>query len=544
MSWNPASRLAPHFRLWGTLAFRLTAGYALAGLFLVFCATASLYLVLVGELEKSTDLFLADKVHVLRTMLRERPDDWDALREEIELESAARRYEQFYIRLLDQQNTLLLMTPGMADQLDLAQLASQTQSHPDRTIRMKGRDGQGFRVTTVSAPVGPAATQTDTLQIAIDISQKEALLARYRFWFWAILLATFVVFPLVGYQVARHGIRPVEEIATTARHISSKNLRERILPDGYPFELASLAGTFNQMLDRLEESFERISRFSADIAHDLRTPVNNIRGEAEVALARARTADEYRDVIESCLEEAVRLSDLIGDLLFLARAESPLTHLRREPVDVGKLLGGVREYYEASAADGGISLTTTVGVDPVVAELDRTLLQRAVGNLVSNALAHTPPGGAVVLRTSADVANTDVSNHDFSSRDFSNRDSSNHDLSNHDFSNHDLPNHDFSNHDFSNHDSSNHDFSNNDSSTIRIEVSDTGVGIPPEALPRVFDRFFRVDSSRSQHSGGTGLGLAIVQSIALLHGGKVEISSQPGQGTRVTLHMPVSSSGR
>jgi two-component system heavy metal sensor histidine kinase CusS len=235
------------------------------------------------------------------------------------------------------------------------------------------------------------------------------------------------------------------------------------------------------MLDGLEESFARLSRFSADIAHDLRTPVNNIRGEAEVALARARSAGEYRDVIESCLEEAVRLSDLIGDLLFLARADSPLIHLRRERVDVGELLGGVRDYYEASAADGGVSLTTTVAAEPVIAELDRTLLQRAVGNLVSNALAHTPPGGAVVLGTSAEF------------------------------------------------------------STIRIEVSDTGVGIPAEALPRVFDRFFRVDSSRSQGSGGTGLGLAIVQSIAQLHGGKAEISSQPGQGTRVTLHMPASS---
>ena len=319
-------------------------------------------------------------------------------------------------------------------------------------------------------------------------------MARYRFWFWAILLATFAIFPLVGYQIARHGIRPVEEMATTARHISSTNLRERILPEGYPFELASLAGTFNQMLDRLEESFERISRFSADIAHDLRTPVNNIRGEAEVALARARSADEYRDVIESCLEEAVRLSDLIGDLLFLARAESPLTHLRRERVDIGELLGGVREYYEASAADGGVSLTTTVAGEPLIAELDRTLLQRAVGNLVSNALAHTPPGGTVVLGAGVDSLKKD---------------------------------------------SSSTDVSDTDSSTIRIEVSDTGVGIPAEALPRVFDRFFRVDSSRSQGSGGTGLGLAIVQSIALLHGGKVEVASQPGQGTRVTLRMPV-----
>jgi two-component system heavy metal sensor histidine kinase CusS len=497
MSWNPSSSLAPVSRLRGTLAFRLTASYALAGLFLVFLATASLYLVLVSELEKSTDLFLADKVHVLGTMLRERPDDWDALREEVELESAARRYEQFYIRLLDERNKPLLMTPGMADLLDLAQLASQTQSRPDRPIRMRGRNGRAFRVTSVSAQVGSPATQTDTIQIAIDVSQKQELLARYRLWAWIILLATFGIFPLIGYQIARRGIRPVEEMATTARHISSTNLRERILPEGYPFELASLAGTFNQMLYRLEESFERISRFSADIAHDLRTPVNNIRGEAEVALARARSADEYRDVIESSLEEAVRLSDLIGDLLFLARAESPLTHLRRERVDVGELLNGVREYYEASAADGGVSLTTAVAEEPVMAELDRTLLQRAVGNLVSNALAHTPPGGEVVLGTGID---------------------------------------------FSSVDSSNKDFSNTDFSAIRIEVSDTGVGIPPEALPRVFDRFFRVDSSRSQASGGTGLGLAIVQSIALLHGGNVEIASQPGQGTRVTLHMPVFSS--
>jgi two-component system heavy metal sensor histidine kinase CusS len=481
MSLSPTISLAPVSRLWGTLAFRLTAGYALAGLLLVFFATASLYLVLLTELEKSTDLFLSDKLHVLGTLLRERPNDWDALREEVELESAARRYERFYIRLLDGRNTPLLTTPGMAEQLDLARFPSQTQSRPDRTIAMKGRHGQAFRVTTAVALVGSPPTQSDMIQIAIDVSQEQELLTRFRRWFWASLLGAFAIFPLVGYRIARHGIRPVEEMAATAGRISSTNLRERILAEGYPFELASLAGTFNKMLDRLEESFERISRFSADIAHDLRTPVNNIRGEAEVALARARTIDQYRDVLESCLEEGVRLSDLIGDLLFLARAESPLTHLNRERVDVVELLGGVCEYYEASAADGGISLTTTVAAEPVIAELDRTLVQRAVGNLVSNAMAHTPPGGSVVLATKAEAA------------------------------------------------------------TIRIEVSDTGAGIPPEALPRVFDRFFRVDQSRSQASGGTGLGLAIVQSIMLLHGGKAEVASQVGQGTRVTLRMPVSS---
>lgn len=487
MSWNPANSFAQVSakisRLWRTLAFRLAAGYALAGLTLVFLATASLYLVLVNELETNTDLFLADKLHVLRTMLQERPNDWDGLREEIELETAARQYEHFYIRLLDERNTPLLTTPGMAEQLNLAELARRTQSRPDRAVAMKGWSGQSFRVATATAQVGSPPTQTDTIQIAIDVSSEEKILARYRFWFWAILSGTFVIFPLVGYLIARRGIRPVEEMAATARRISSTHLRERILAEGYPFELASLAATFNKMLDRLEESFERISRFSADIAHDLRTPVNNIRGEAEVALARARTIDEYRDVLGSCLEEAVRLSDLIGNLLFLARADSPLASLHRERVDVTGLLDGVRDYYEASAADGGIALTTAVTAEPVFAELDRTLVQRAVGNLVSNAIAHTPPGGVVTLAASA------------AGRE------------------------------------------------ICIQVSDTGSGIPAEALPKVFDRFFRVDpsrsnsSARSKSSGGTGLGLAIVQSIMTLHGGSAEIASQPGRGTCVTLRI-------
>ena len=479
MSWNLKHRFAQASHFWGTLAFRLTAWYVLAGLALVVFTTASLYFVLVTELEKSTDLFLADKVHVLRTMLRDRPDDWDGLREEIELESAARRYQQFYIRLLDERDVPLLTTPGMAEQLDLSQLTAQTQSRPERAEDMKGRNGQLFFVMSAAAAVGGSA-RTDTVQIAIDISQQEALLARYRHWFWLILLGTLATFPLVGYQIARRGIRPVREMGATARHISSTNLHERIQPEGYPSELASLAATFNKMLDGLEESFERISRFSADIAHDLRTPVNNIRGEAEVALARARTIDEYREVLGSCLEESVRLSDLIGDLLFLARAESPLAHLHRENVNVGELLSGIREYYEAPAADRGVSLSTVVPNEPVIAQLDRTLLQRAVGNLVSNALAHTPPGKSVVLGTSVEPA------------------------------------------------------------AVRIEVSDAGMGIPAEALSRVFDRFFRVDESRAQASGGTGLGLAIVQSIMLLHGGNVEIASKVGQGTQVTLRVPVS----
>lgn len=144
---------------------------------------------------------------------------------------------------------------------------------------------------------------------------------------------------------------------------------------------------------------------------------------------------------------------MICDLLFLARADDPLTQLRRAPVDIGELLGSMREYHEASASESGVSLTTSLNGERVIVELDRTLLQRAVSNLIANAVSHTPAGGAVVLGAESEP------------------------------------------------------------SGVRIEVSDTGIGIPPEALPKVFDRFYRVDSSRSQNSGGAGLGLSIVQSI-------------------------------
>jgi two-component system heavy metal sensor histidine kinase CusS len=169
---------------------------------------------------------------------------------------------------------------------------------------------------------------------------------------------------------------------------------------------------------------------------------------------------------------------LIGDPLFLARSESPLKELRRERVNVGALLISVRDYYEAAAANVGISLLAVENARPLTAELNRSLMLRAVSNLVSNAIAHTPPGGVVTLDASSD------------------------------------------------------------GESLRIQVSDTGTGIEAEALPRVFDRFFRVDPSRSKNSGGTGLGLAIVQSIVTLHGGKAEITSELGRGTCVTLRIP------
>jgi two-component system heavy metal sensor histidine kinase CusS len=269
----------------------------------------------------------------------------------------------------------------------------------------------------------------------------------------------------------------VRQITAMARRIRPTHLDERLQAAGLPAELAALADTFNAMLDRLGESFGRLARFSADIAHELRTPVNNLRGEVEVALGKPRPAEEYRDVLASGLEECVRLSRLIDSLLFLARAEDPRTQVEREPVDVGRELAAVREFYEATAAEAGVKLAAITGPGPV-ADLNRPFLQRALGNLVANALAHTQPGGAVTLSATQEGG------------------------------------------------------------WVRVEVADTGCGIPATHLPYVFDRFYRVDRSRSSASGGLGLGLAIVKGIAELHGGSVSLASEVGRGTRFTLLLP------
>ncbi len=466
-------------RSW-SLAARLTIWYTVASFSLVLLAVGILYWTLEASLTHSEDVFLADKVHVLRTILRDRPQAILALRREVELKSAARReYAATYVRLLDEHGEPSLTTPGMDALLPpeafTVVIPPDVEEEPGREIRSDPTTA--FRAIAARARVGAAGDKTWVVQVAVDRRHHESLLASYRRALAGLLASIVIACPLVAYRIARRGLRPVHEISETARHIGSATLAERIDSAGYPVELSVLAGAFNAMLDRLDESFRRLSQWSADIAHELRTPIHNMRGEAEVALSRTRSADAYKEALTSCLEESVRLSDLISHLLFLARAESPGKHLEREPVDVGRELSSVRDYYAEAAADANIGLVVAAD-DGMMVALDRGLLQRAVGNLVENSLAHTPAGGAITVTARLEQGR------------------------------------------------------------LRIEVVDNGTGIPAEDLPRVFDRFYRADRSRSSSPGSVGLGLAIVKGIVTLHGGETEIESQEGKGTRIALVIP------
>lgn len=470
MSSKTARNAAPNSS--SSLATRLTAWYAGSAFVMIASAVGFLYWDLVHSLDREDDNQIADQVRVLRDLLADRPDDLTRVRQEAEQEFQSRQHTQVYVRLLDANGRVLVETPGMARLLGPEFFPPPTTDFPSGSDR-RAANGIPLRVMTVKVVEGPFEY---TLQGAMDRRQEVELLAEYRRNLWVVLGSALVLSVIVGYQTAGRGLRPVHVVTDTARRIDTINLGERIELDGLPAELRILADTFNHMLERLGASFSRLSRFSADIAHELRTPVNNLRGEVEVSLGMPRTTNEYREVLASNLEEFDRLARLIESLLFLAKAENPQMQVVKERVDLVAELAIVCEFYEAAAGEKDVKLAVVVE-SPVQADLNRPLFQRAVGNLVENAVVHTPPGGVVTMTAST-----------------------------------------------------------NDTSAI-VHVTDTGGGVPAAHLPHVFDRFYRADQSRSSSGGNVGLGLAIVKSIVELHAGTIEMASGDG-GTRVTMFFP------
>jgi two-component system heavy metal sensor histidine kinase CusS len=262
-------------------------------------------------------------------------------------------------------------------------------------------------------------------------------------------------------------------MAQSLERIGPAHLNERVESGRWPRELQPLAIAFDEMLDRLEDSFTRLSQFSADLAHELRTPIANIMGEAQVALTRQRPPEEYREVIESTIAECERLSGIVDNLLFVARADAAREPIERKLFDARAAIEKIAAFYHTIAEDRHVKVDC-IGSGEIYA--DPVLFERAVSNLVDNALRFTSDGGEIKIAIEVRHAHTEV------------------------------------------------------------DVIDNGSGIAPEHLPRVFDRFYRADSSRS--SDGAGLGLALVKSIVDLHGGSARIESEVNRGTTVALTFP------
>ena len=281
--------------------------------------------------------------------------------------------------------------------------------------------------------------------------------------------------------VARRGLRPVAEITETVRGVTRHGAAG--LPGGreWPEELRVLAGESDRMLRRLDESYARLERFTADAAHELRTPLNNLMLGTSLLLSRERTADEYRRHAENCQDQYQRLHRLVESLLFLARVEDGGEALQCEACDAGQICREVVEFHGAAAEAAGVVLSSEGGAGLFA---DALLVKQALGNLVSNAVDHTPAGGTVSVVVTAAGGG------------------------------------------------------------VTIAVADTGSGIPAGHLPRVFDRFYRADAARAaKPRGGAGLGLAIVAMVMRWHGGTATAESRAGMGTVMTLRFPAGGEG-
>jgi two-component system heavy metal sensor histidine kinase CusS len=321
---------------------------------------------------------------------------------------------------------------------------------------------------------GAAHGPSYTVAVAVAINHHLHFLNEFRHTLWLVIASGVAVMSLMGWIAVRQGHAPLRRIVAQIRQTSANDLNARLPPETVPRELIDLVVSFNEMLERMEEAFVRLSNFSADIAHELRTPVTNLMTQTQVALSQARSLDEYRETLYSNIEEFERMAQMIGDMLFLAQADNGLYTLNATAVDLDKEVQSLFEYYEVWADERHVTLALE-GVATVSG--DRLMLRRALSNLLSNAIRHTPAGQTVRVKLES------------SPRD-----------------------------------------------EIGIVIENPGTPIPPEHLPRLFDRFYRVDPSRQRGGEGTGLGLAIVKSIVDVHGGRIEVKSTDDCTTfRITL---------
>lgn len=342
-------------------------------------------------------------------------------------------------------------------------------------------DNRSYRGIVGEARTGIRDAAPMVVALSTDMTIHEHFMRSFQFALWGVVGSAALLTGFLGWAAAHRGLRPLRAMNHKVAGITANRLDQRLPADAIPLELAEVTHSLNEMLSRLEDSFRRLSDFSSDIAHELRTPVSNLLTQTQVTLSRARTRDEYRDVLASNAEEFERLSRMIGDMLFLAKSENGLVIASQDRLRLTDDVKSLFEFYEALADEKSIVLSCS-GSGTVVG--DRLMLRRAISNLLSNAIRHTPSGGRIAVH-----------------------------------------------------------IDDSSDSVVKLSVENSGSTIPKEHLPRLFDRFYRAETSR-QRSGegaGLGLGLAITRSILRAHGGEAIVRSAGGI-TTFELQIPVGGS--
>ncbi|HEV7820251.1 MAG TPA: heavy metal sensor histidine kinase, partial [Burkholderiales bacterium] len=381
-----------NFGRW-SITTRLSFLFAISSLLLVAVMGGYLYRATDAELDQEITELLADTVDSVR-VIAARQDDTEGLARPHFWDAFSGAGSRLHMRILGDRSEVLVATSSLDFPPAELPAPAANGERASRSVLWSAPGGHRYRVVTGMGNFGVQAKHSILIVLALDITAEEKRLRAFHETLFGTLAIGALCAAALGYVIVRRGLAPVRRIAKTASEITSARLERKLELDDAPVELRELAAAFNGMLDRLRDSFSRLSQFSSDIAHELRTPINNLMGEAQVALSRARTADEYRETLASNVEEYERLARMIENMLFLARADDPQMKIARGLIDAHAELKKICEFFTVIAEDSGVNIRCT-GDAKVFA--DPLLFQRAVANLLSNALRYTRRGSEIVL---------------------------------------------------------------------------------------------------------------------------------------------------
>ncbi|SHI71166.1 heavy metal sensor histidine kinase [Halodesulfovibrio aestuarii] len=451
-----------------SLQARLAVAFAVITTLIVCATSFSIYSGLKTQLRTEDKQEFIEAATFIRDAVETLSITTDSKSWQLIWEYAVNAHGRLGVRVFSTNNELYLSTPNMNIPSEVFSLSNP----PKYGVWTDPKSNIEYRTTSFLISTAPG--QTWRVDASYDLSPTSELLSTYRWNLMILLLAGILLSVAISWFVSGYGLRPLRHVTTSIQGISSEHLSERIGEQPWPEELAGLAKSFDAMLERLEEAFTELSQFSADIAHEMRTPVNNMLSAASVMLNRNRDVAEYKQTLETIELEATHLSRLIENMLFLTRTEHMQAPLSIEECSIQEEFQFQYALLEALAEEKQVELRLQ-GEGVVTANKD--LLRRALLNLVGNALRFTPTGGLIQLA------------------------------------------------------------SEHLDGFVKITVSDTGSGIEAHHLPHIFTRFYRADIARADRSN-TGLGLAFVQTIMAAHGGSVSVDTEVGKGTTFTLLFP------
>lgn len=342
-------------------------------------------------------------------------------------------------------------------------LAGGTAQSPAPMATLSDANGHTWHTRRITLQT-PQGVQTAIL--AVNLSAHQHFMTSFKLALWVVIGIAALVSGMLGWWVTHRGLAPLRDIRRKTARINVGNLNYRLPDSDIPTELAGVVDALNVMLARLDNAFQRLSEFSADIAHELRTPVNSLLTQNQVMLTKARSLEAYQDVLAANVEELEHMSRIISDMLFLAKASNNMVIPNREQVSLHEEARQVLDFYDALIEESMLNVTLD-GQAQVLG--DRLMLRRAIGNLVSNAVRHTDPDGTICIRISQSA-----------------------------------------------------------DGIARFMISNTGTTVAPEHLARLFDRFYRAEPKKGEAQDGAGLGLAITKSILQAHQGDIQVRSGDG----------------